>query len=156
MYDELIKNLRGRSQFLLPHYGEETSYDSDLMKQAADAIEELQADKDALNGTVSNLIQQIAELAKDINVPRWIPVTEWLPEEPGMYIVFLRCGAELQDTGFPEDLSYVTAMHFDSDQRIWNDGIESYNANLDVVNKPHAYYITHWMPLPSTEGLNET
>ena len=43
MYDELIKNLRGRSQFLLPHYGEETSYDSDLMKQAADAIEELQA-----------------------------------------------------------------------------------------------------------------
>lgn len=42
MYDELIKNLRGRSQFLLPHYGEETSYDSDLMKQAADAIEELQ------------------------------------------------------------------------------------------------------------------
>ena len=41
MYDELIKNLRGRSQFLLPHYGEETSYDSDLMKQAADAIEEL-------------------------------------------------------------------------------------------------------------------
>ena len=42
MYDELVKNLRGRSQFLLPHYGEETSYDSDLMKQAADAIEELQ------------------------------------------------------------------------------------------------------------------
>ena len=41
MYDELVKNLRGRSQFLLPHYGEETSYDSDLMKQAADAIEEL-------------------------------------------------------------------------------------------------------------------
>lgn len=80
--------------------------------------------------------------------PRWIPVTERLPEEPGMYIVFLRCGAELQDPWFPEDLSYVTAMHFDSDQRIWNDGIESYNANLDVVNKPHAYYITHWMPLP--------
>ena len=41
MYDELIKNLRGRSQFLLPHYGEETSYDSDLMKQAANAMEEL-------------------------------------------------------------------------------------------------------------------
>jgi hypothetical protein len=42
MCDELIKNLRGRSQFLLPHYEEETSYDSDLMKQAADAIEHMQ------------------------------------------------------------------------------------------------------------------
>lgn len=53
MYDELIKNLRGRSQFLLPHYGEETSYDSDLMKQAADAIEFLQTYKVAFENIIS-------------------------------------------------------------------------------------------------------
>ncbi len=53
MYDELVKNLRGRSQFLLPHYGEETSYDSDLMKQAADAIEFLQTYKVAFENIIS-------------------------------------------------------------------------------------------------------
>lgn len=56
MYDELIKNLRGRSQFLLPHYGEETSYDSDLMKQAADAIEEL-VRKEKFHAFLWNTIQ---------------------------------------------------------------------------------------------------
>ncbi len=65
MYDELIKNLRGRSQFLLPHYGEETSYDSDLMKQAADAIEEL-------------------------SKHRWIPVTERLPEAGERVLCYCR------------------------------------------------------------------
>lgn len=43
-----------------------------LLGESADAIEELQEDNAALNGTVSNLIQQIEEL----NKPRWIPVTE--------------------------------------------------------------------------------
>ena len=65
MYDELIKNLRGRSQFLLPHYGEETSYDSDLMKQAADAIEEL-------------------------SKHRWIPVTERLPDAGERVLCYCR------------------------------------------------------------------
>lgn len=72
MYDELIKNLRGRSQFLLPHYGEETSYDSDLMTQAADAIEELSSQHEA---QAQNIIALLNEK------PRWIPVTERLPEE---------------------------------------------------------------------------
>ena len=142
MYDNLINRLQ------------EDKPSRRMMLTAADAIEELCDLCASQSKDYSEAVAKYLELwAKQ---PRWIPVTERLPEEPGMYIVFLRCGAELQDTGFPEDLSYVTAMHFDSDQRIWNDGIESYNANLDVVNKPHAYYITHWMPLPSTEGLNET
>lgn len=53
-----------------------------LLAEAADAIEELQADKAALNGTVSNLIQQIAELSK----PRWIPFeTRPMDEEERQY-----------------------------------------------------------------------
>lgn len=75
-YDELIKNLRGRSQFLLPHYGEETSYDSDLMKQAADAIE-----------STSKAYQMMAEAYEaEVTKPKWIPVTERLPEDYGQVL----------------------------------------------------------------------
>ena len=76
MYDELIKNLRGRSQFLLPHYGEETSYDSDLMKQAADAIEQLVGITDRL---------------------KWIPVTERLPKEEETVLAFGTLGVAWLD-----------------------------------------------------------
>lgn len=68
MYDELVMWLR--CEECLPYNALRT------MREAADAIEELQEDNAALNGTVSNLIEQIAELSK----PRWIPVTERLPK----------------------------------------------------------------------------
>lgn len=98
MYDELIAELRQHhcdaKEDDTQEVCEECSYDviivdksapsgfasvcvCGLMNRAADAIEELQEDNAALNGTVSNLIGQIAELSK----PRWIPVTERLPEE---------------------------------------------------------------------------
>ena len=81
MYDDLVKRLRasvdGRYEKC-----DGCPYEEDypccvdcldnMHKQAADAIEELQADKAALNGTVANLLEQI----KDISKPRWIPVTE--------------------------------------------------------------------------------
>ena len=73
MYDEMIKRLREPCQY----------ENCILCQQAADAIEELQADKAALNGTVSNLIQQIEELSK----PPWIPVSERLPKEMETVIV---------------------------------------------------------------------
>ena len=81
MYDELVKRLR-----ICPDYNDgcvNCPHEHDLgcrtttMHEAADAIEVLQEDNAALNGTVSNLIQQIAELSK----PKWIPVTERLPSE---------------------------------------------------------------------------
>jgi len=89
MYDELIKNLRGRSQFLLPHYGEETSYDSDLMKQAADAIEEQQAQ---IDGWIE---QERNALLKSI--PKWIPVTERLPKEEKTVLAFGTLGVAWLD-----------------------------------------------------------
>lgn len=69
--DELVKNLRGRSQFLLPHYGEETSYDSDLMKQAADAIEELQTAEKKYLANISALETENQHLKRE---REWMPV----------------------------------------------------------------------------------
>ncbi len=77
MHDELVKRLRCEAEterYLLQHGDNGTAA---LLDEAADAIEELQEDNAALNGTVSNLIQQIEELSK----LRWIPVAERLPKE---------------------------------------------------------------------------
>lgn len=68
MYDELVKRLRRYSENVVAY-----KLDSDFasaVQEAADAIEELKADNAALNGTVSNLVQQIAELSK----PKWFKI----------------------------------------------------------------------------------
>ena len=115
MYDELIAALRG------PY---DSRTDIQLMKQAADAIEELQSDNAALNGTVSNLIEQITELSK----PRWIPVTERLPEKTGKYLV---CG---QWRGKPAE--------------IWVCELIALGKIKGWANEARNPVVTHWMPLP--------
>lgn len=71
MYDELVKDLRDNH---------DKYFARDM--QAADAIEQLMEDNAALNETVTNLLEQI----KDLSKPRWIPVTERLPEA-GVYVL---------------------------------------------------------------------
>lgn len=107
MYDELVKRLR--------HDSESRA----LMVDAADAIEELQEDNAALNGTVSNLIGQIAELRK----PNWIPVTERLP---GREWVLCKCRANIYE---------VLSLR---------DGYWYHDPQHQYMR----WFVTHWMPLP--------
>lgn len=141
MYDELVKDLRGRSQFLLPHYGEETSYDSDLMKQAADAIEELSKDlewsrewekfweKEA-NDALKNFQTTVAK------IPNWIPVTKRLPEPmKHVLLVIRRMGEEYCHDPF------ISTGYVSMNKVSWwcsHDG--------DCTN--NGVKVTHWMPLP--------
>ena len=76
--DELVKRLRRCEQFRCREceYEQVMGCRAKLNAEAADAIEELQADKAELNGTVTNLLEQI----KDLSKPRWIPVAERMPE----------------------------------------------------------------------------
>lgn len=123
--DELVMRMRNEAEterYLLPHSDNGTAA---LLDKAADAIEELQEDNAALNGTVSNLIQQIAELGKQ----KWIPVTERLPEDLTRVIVYCEDG-----------VSFGLCEHLiaDDDEEVveWHDFL---------------YYPitpTHWMPLP--------
>lgn len=62
MYDELVKRLHRYSENCVA-YKLDADF-ADAVQQAADAIEGLQEGNAALNGTVSNLIEQIAELSK--------------------------------------------------------------------------------------------
>ena len=94
----------------------------------------------------SNTSEEIADklLENGVTVQEWISVNDRLPEESGLYITF-GC------TAVP-----VRWLHnFDKDMGkfgVWRD--------YDTDGKKHPRYrfieaedITHWMPLPSTEGL---
>ena len=154
MYDELVKRLRasvdGRYEKCdCCPYEEDYPCCVDCLdkmhKQAADAIEDLQADKAALNGTVTNLLEQI----KDLGKPKWIPVTEALPKSGGSYIVYLRPFKGKTDLGYViGDLSYPTEMYFDKGQMLWVGENESYNAILSAVDTENEYHVTHWMKMP--------
>ena len=83
-------------------------------------------------------------IANGVTVQKWISVDDRLPEESGLYITF-GC------TAVP-----IRLLHnFDKDMGkfgVWWD--------YDTDGKKHPRYrfieaedITHWMPLPSTEGL---
>lgn len=138
-YDELVKRLRclkyGNCPACLMWYAEEV--EPNLWRErcvaidAADAIEELQEDKAALNETVTNLLEQI----KDLSKPRWIPATERLPEEGvSVQVCFYSQGGEAQAVS----------------ERFVDNRNQSYWSGLCGM-KP-----THWMPLPQPpKGENE-
>jgi len=97
MYDELVKRLRERAAWI--NYGEEyPTEDVKLMTDAADAIEELQ-------------------------VPKWIPVTERLPTEKGRYLTAYADGYVTEN-----DWCFIGLMAV------------GWCYDRDAV--------THWMPLP--------
>jgi hypothetical protein len=76
------------------------------------------------------LMKKTAEWLAE-KVPRWIPVSERLPSAHELVLVYNP--GYLMSTGF---------MYEDGRWRVRS------------VNYPETP--THWMPLPSTEGLNET
>ena len=124
MYEELVERLRKRAVDLNEKFSRNAELLSELM-QTANAIEDLQEDNTELNGTVSNLIEQIKELSK----PKWIPVTEQLPEKRKW--VLCRCEANITE-------------------------VLRYENNEWYHDPRHVYYfdfVTHWMPLP--ERLEE-
>ena len=91
---------------------------------------------------IQDLRRENAELRA--RVPQWISVNDRLPEESGLYITF---GCTAVPVRMPHN--------FDKDMGkfgVWWD--------YDTDGKKHPRYrfieaedITHWMPLPSTEGL---
>ena len=70
MYNELIESLRYEAVFA--YLGSDGEWLSEMMKQAADVIEELSRENESLAKSVNE--------ASEILRRRWIPVTERLPK----------------------------------------------------------------------------
>ena len=128
--DELVKDLRESA----PRALAEADFDfvEGWLKEAADAIEKLAEDNAALNGTVSNLIQQIAELSK----PKWISATERLPEDLQNVLVI--------DDG---RVSIGHCEHYYGEEQVY---VEWHDTLYYPIDPPY------WMPLPQPPKEGET
>ena len=84
-------------------------------------------------------------------VPKWISVNERLPEESGGYLAYIQEPHMIQKADWEEqyDFSFVMQLWFDKQKMLWSDnGEDSYNAYLPVVDTDNAFHVTHWMKLP--------
>lgn len=97
--------------------------------------------------------QQAARIAElEAKVPRWIPVTERLPEaKEGNWSGIARVLVTVQPYCFLTDepaTPYVTSAAYDIEQRIFDvGGLGAVNAVLFESDKPRLT-ITHWMSYP--------
>ena len=119
MYEELITNLRNCAET-----NSLSLYKRELMKQAADAIEELQgflyeAERD--RDEYRDRMEKTFEL-----MPRWIPVADRLPED-GQDILAIQ--------SYTDEVRIVPANY---DRGVW------YDCFFNRV----ATHITHWRLLP--------
>ena len=108
MYDELVKRLREATRF-----SESRGYSgvANTTEEAADAIEEL-------------------------SKPRWIPVTERLPEPYTEVLAFVNDGSK-----------YCEVLQYD----VPGDGIKTlqfYRADYDGYTTIYSENVVAWMPLP--------
>lgn len=125
MYDKLIEKLRDDS--ILENC--EFDFVHKYMHDAADAIEELQKDLERSKDFEAFWQHEAEEALKKFQVaisnkPRWIPVTERLPEDGTEVLAFNK-------TGF----AYVDC---------WTDGKWKINSMVDEEHES----VTHWMQLP--------
>ena len=116
MYENLIKRLRAVEKMLTTANFSEAS---SLISQAADVIEELQGR--------AKVLEKVADKWCEA-VPRWIPVTERLPEKTGKYLV---CG---QWRGEPAET--------------WVCELIAFGKIKGWANEARNPAVTHWMPLP--------
>ena len=130
--DELIKRLRNR-RICIQQSG--NLDDFPLLREAADAIEELTRENESLAKSVNE--------ASEILRRRWIPVTERLPVEkinPNTHdFEYILCATIWGDV---RPFKYGTPIG-SKDAHFWNGA-----GYVDA-------YVTHWMPLPTPPTAEE-
>ena len=127
MYDELIKSLRICSRCDFGQDCNGCTQESDdafccdkLLSQAADAIETLSM---KLHGDEAAIVGMKREIERMVvaGKPRWIPVSERLPEKNGSYLVYV--------------YGEVTEMEY-------------WHGKWHRLRDDYTKAVTHWMPLP--------
>lgn len=133
MYKDLINKLRELPHLLFVQLGEH----EDVVYQAADAIEVLDMKLQGANAAIAGMQREIERMVIDSanSKPKWIPVTERLPEEGKFVLVYGDLYPNKHDGG-------VIAVSKRMDWNYWQGFGRERN-------------ITHWMPLPQppVEGI---
>ena len=121
MYEDLIKALKNCGYPGCGHYcsngcvmspdGTATCEQTPLLRKAANVIEELSAKYE----------KALRDLVKHVELPKWIPVTERLPEQNGKYLAFA--------------LKEENMMDF-------------YDGHWMLYGLDYRRYVTHWMRIP--------
>jgi hypothetical protein len=133
MYRELVTALRKRAVDL-PEKFSRNAENIDLLMKASDAIERLDMKLQGANAAIAGMQREIERMVIDSanSKPKWIPVSERLPENPhGLrreyFLVALESGC-------------VESLGYDFDCNRWH-----------ITGSP----VTHWMPLPQppVEGI---
>ena len=135
MYDELIEQLRIRASWLefaiiKTPSKTEGNRDAILFRKAAYAIEDLITALTASNEVIAK------------SKPKWIPVTERLPNCNGCYLVW-------RPHFFGGEIGMPSICYFDG-SNTWHD---SYG--VDFARILHPEDVTHWMPLPQPPESEE-
>lgn len=151
MYEELIRGLRDKAEFLwkASRYSSPHNSFAETMSQAADAIEELVKAKDKLSEKVAHWEAEVVKsdcdawLAENADATRWIPVTEDLPvidpEHHCSKDVIVRVeGGGYMFSALEENIFGQTWFECERMSPSGDDG----------------YTVTHWMPfLPLPEDV---
>lgn len=123
MYDELVKQLRDNAEFLVKaSSGCLSNSFADTMCQAADAIEELSMRLHGDEAAIAGMKREIERMVVAGN-PRWIPVTEQLPEQNVPCIVYNKYYGPMVGWRVDGKRFRIPGSHFPD-------------------------HPTHWMPLP--------
>ena len=135
-YEEQVKRLRNKAGGLEYDGWVDTAA---YLEEAADAIEELTATAESYKRSMEAWADEAAR-AQEM-MPRWIPVTERLPEE--------RINPNTQD------FEYVLCT------TIWGD-VRPFKYGTPIGSKDAHFwngagyvdaYVTHWMPLPEPQEV---
>lgn len=153
MYDELIKALHEGAEFLeCSTPGIKNSF-ANMCHNAADAIEELTT---LSRRQKVELVELTGELASK---PRWIPVTERLPENDVHVLLSCKCGAGAYVCDGFHTAKYSTPTQFYEDiDADYDEGTDEYyfpEGWWEVIKNWDDYScvaiedtVTHWLPLP--------
>lgn len=159
-YIEIAKELRDLPHLLFVQLG----LHENLVYKASDAIEQLVRKTERLerarNAAEENR-ERMEKLAVEMElnwhitegqIPKWVSAEERLPDEPGLYIVYVHeRDGWVRDELWPDIIpsGYVDCIFYDKWQNLWhNQPYDAYNADISKVDREHECYISHWMKLP--------